>query len=57
MKKIIILLLATVLTLALAGCKATLHCDGCGKEIQGDPNMDESWYIYCEACEPDIDLE
>ena len=59
MKKLIALLLASVLALSLAACgeKNLLHCDGCGKEVDADPKMDESWIIFCEECgEPTIDM-
>ena len=56
MKKLIALSLIAVLVLGLVACgKKTLHCDGCGKEVSADSNMDESWSIFCADCEPDAD--
>ena len=59
MKRMIALLLASVLALALMACgnKVTLHCDGCGKEVSADSKMDESWIVYCADCEPELDLD
>ena len=59
MKKIIVLLLAALLALGLMGCKKTvvLHCDGCGKEVNADPKMDESWIVFCKDCEPELDMD
>ena len=58
MKKMIWALLAAVLALALAACgKVTLHCDGCGKEVQADSKMDESWIVFCSDCEPELDFD
>ena len=58
MKKLIAALLAAMLVLALAACnKVTLHCDGCGKEVSADSNMDESWSIFCNDCAKDLDIE
>lgn len=58
MKKIIVLLLAAALSLALLACgKVTLHCDGCGKEVRADAKMDEEWIIFCEDCEPELDFD
>ena len=58
MKKILILLLVTLMALTLLACnKVELHCDGCGKAVYGDAKMDESWIIFCEDCEPDIDMD
>ena len=58
MKKLIALCLAALMVLSLVGCKktVTLHCDGCGKEVQADAKMDESWIVYCKDCEPQIDM-
>lgn len=59
MKKMLILFLTALLALALVGCKktVTLHCDGCGKEVQADGKMDESWIIFCKDCEPAVDMD
>lgn len=57
MKKMMIFLLTALLALSLIGCKktVTLHCDGCGKEVQADAKMDETWIIFCKDCEPKVD--
>ena len=53
MKKIV-----TLLAVSLPACgKVTLHCDGCGKEVRADSNMDESWIVFCSDCEPELDLD
>ena len=58
MKKTLIALLAGLLMLSMAACgSATLHCDGCGKEVSADPKMDESWIVFCKDCEPEIDFD
>lgn len=59
MKKLLVFLLIGLLTLSLMGCKNTvvLHCDGCGKEIQADAKMDESWIVFCKDCEPKLDTD
>lgn len=58
MKKLIILLLTTVLAIMLISCgKVTLHCDGCGKEVRADSKMDEDWIIFCKECEPEFDFD
>ena len=60
MKKVIIFLLAAVMLLGLTGCGTkTLHCDGCGKEVQvkKSSNMEESWLVYCEECNKEIQPE
>ena len=60
MKKIVVFLLLTVMLLGLAGCATkTLHCDGCGAEVKVEEssNMDESWLVYCEACNKEIEAE
>ena len=60
MKKMMVFLLTAVLALMLMACgkeTVTLHCDGCGKEVQADPQMDESWIIFCDECgDPAVDL-
>lgn len=55
MKKAIAILLLLALSVSLlAGCwaKKTVICDGCGKQLQisEKSNMDDSWIIYCDAC-------
>jgi len=58
MKKLIVLSLVAMLMLGFTGCKKkTFHCDGCGKEVYSSADMDESWIIYCEDCEPEFDWE
>ncbi len=58
MKKLFILLLSAVMALTLLGCsKVALQCDGCGKTVYGDPKMDDSWIVFCEDCEPDVDFD
>ena len=60
MKKMVALLLSLALVFTLMACgkeTVTLHCDGCGKEVQADPQMDESWIIFCDECgDPAVDL-
>ena len=47
-----------MLVLGLTACgKKTLHCDLCGKEVSADSNMDEDWIIYCEECEPELNMD
>ncbi|MBQ3231020.1 MAG: hypothetical protein IJB49_08405 [Clostridia bacterium] len=54
MKRLILVILIAFLALGLLACgeKKTLHCDHCGAgvEVDADSNMEESWIIYCEAC-------
>ena len=58
MKKMIALLLAAVLAVALMACgKVTVHCDGCGKELRVDSKMDEEWIVFCSDCEPEFDFD
>ena len=62
MKRLFVLLLALCMLLALAACGGatkTLHCDGCGAEVQvdADSSMDEEWILYCEVCEKDLGLD
>ena len=55
MKKLLCLLGAVSMLLALTGCGKTkvLHCDHCGAEVtvKEDSNMEEEWIIYCGKCE------
>jgi len=59
MKKMMALLLALAMVCTLMACgkeTVTLHCDGCGEEVQADPKMDESWIIFCSDCgEPGVE--
>lgn len=56
MKKMCMILLAVLLVLSMNACgKVTLHCDLCGKEVQADSKMDESWIVFCEDCEPELE--
>ena len=58
MKKLICLVLAMLTALSLAGCaKKILHCDGCGKELKCDDNMEEEWIIYCVDCQKELGLD
>ena len=58
MKKIIALLLAVVLSMALMACgKVIVHCDSCGEELRVDSKMDEDWIVLCKDCEPEIDFD
>ena len=57
MKKLVCIVLATILLLALAGCaQKTLHCDGCGTEVKvsQSSNMTEDWIIFCDSCDDDL---
>ncbi|MBR5126178.1 MAG: hypothetical protein IKU68_05535 [Oscillospiraceae bacterium] len=53
------LLIALLAVLLLSGCgeTKTITCDGCGKtqQIKASSNMDDSWIIYCEECEPQME--
>lgn len=58
MKKLTVALLSVLLAALLLACgKVTLHCDLCGKELKADSKMDESWIVFCEECEPDVDMD
>lgn len=54
-KKLTLLVLLVLCVLALVGCKKTktLHCDGCGKEVQVDANsnLTEDSIILCKDCQ------
>jgi hypothetical protein len=52
MVKMLISLLVILLMLAGCGARKTVTCDGCGKQLQikANSNMDDSWIIYCDAC-------
>ena len=56
MKKVLILFLVLALLFCMTSCGKTkiLHCDHCNAEIEVDANsnMDESWLVYCEECDP-----
>ena len=57
MKKLLVIPLAAVLCLSLMACGSkTLHCDGCGAEVQvaQNSNMDEDWIIFCHDCEEEM---
>ena len=58
MKKIILILIAICMLLALTGCGKTkiLHCDHCGEEVEvkESSNMEEDWIIYCEKCNEEL---
>lgn len=61
MKKFAIILLALMMTTAFASCgeTKTLHCDGCGAEVEvdADSTMDEDWTLYCKDCEKEKGLD
>lgn len=61
LKKLLLILLVFSLVLSLSACfkKKTLHCDGCGKEVQvaESSNMEESWLVFCKECNEDIDFD
>ena len=57
-KTLLLLLIATLLLTALAGCGKTKpqHGDHGQKEItvEEDSNMEEEWIIYCPACNEEL---
>lgn len=57
MKKLFALALVAALCLSLTACGSkTLHCDGCGAEVQvaQNSNMEEDWIIFCHDCEEEM---
>lgn len=54
-KKLLLLALLALCVLALVGCgkTKTLHCDGCGKEVQyeADSDITEDAIILCKDCQ------
>ena len=57
--KLVCLLLALVLVLALIGCgkeMRTVTCDHCGKgvEVEADSNITDEWILYCRDCEVEL---
>ncbi len=61
LKKSLLILLALSFVFSLSACgkKKTLHCDGCGKEVQvaESSNMEEDWLVFCKECNEDIDFD
>lgn len=59
MAKMLISLLVIFLMLAGCGARKTVTCDGCGKQLQikANSNMDDSWIIYCDACNKEFFCE
>ena len=61
MKKVLYLLLISVLLLAMVGCgkTKTLHCDNCNTEITVDANSnaEEDWIVYCDACNEEVSAD